>query len=275
MAEHAPHEGPSAEEGAPNPDVQQSTCTLPGIKSFSLHYRANWPLSLIFSARSMFRYESIFRHLLYCRYVEQKLAEVWITEQKMMGSQVSLGRRGYSLRMRMYHFVNNLNHLFVESLEPNFFRLLSAIDAVGSVDDLMQVHGDFLNRILTEVLLLYEVPATTDPEGGGESNSTATCLLYSSVSKILSTCVLFSSAVADFIQRFAGGFGDSKKALQSMVNSSHYARMIEKFERIFDRQLHLLTQQARSVAQSAGPDHFLEQLLTRLNYNDFYGNLAQ
>jgi gamma-tubulin complex component 2 len=42
-----------------------------GLETFSLDYRVKWPLTLIISRRSLIRYQIIFRHLFYCKYVER------------------------------------------------------------------------------------------------------------------------------------------------------------------------------------------------------------
>lgn len=211
--------------------------------------------------------------------MEQKLSEVFLTEMKIAGNGISLGRRGYSLRMRMAHFVTNLNGLATESLEPAYAAFMKSFDSVKSVDELLALHGTFLEKITKEVLLLFTLKIDNQTFGeekssalssGGFATQTTTVLLFTSVTKVLSTCVLFSSAVGEFIQRFSGA-ADNRRALQSMVNSPHYLRMIEKFERIFDKQLQTLTGYARTLSQ-ATHGHFVEGLLTRLEFNEYYLN---
>ncbi|CAD7933656.1 unnamed protein product [Amoebophrya sp. A25] len=276
------------------------------VKLFCLNYKASWPLSLIFSPEAMLRYQCIFRHTLFLRYVERRLSDVWIMEQKMASgkNQIFLGNHGYSLRMRMYHFVHNLVQLCVEAMERNFFQLMQGLEQTGdgedgksssqleSVDDLIALHDHFLYKSLTETLLLFDVSSFEGGSGGASSSGT---FLHASVVKILNTCVLFATAVEDFIERFGGvqfrtsTFGgerslsptasaskfsaaiqeNNRLALQSVLSNEHYRKMIGKFEKIFEQQLIALLAQAREVVRTQH-EHFLNQLLIRLDYSDYY-----
>ena len=48
----------------------ESMPTLSGLESFSLEYSVEWPLSLVISYRSLYKYQLLFRHLFYCKHVE-------------------------------------------------------------------------------------------------------------------------------------------------------------------------------------------------------------
>ena len=248
-----------------------------------------WPLSLLFSKTALLRYQCIFRHLLYCKYVEQKLTEIWLMEQKMAGSQnqIFLGNRGYCLRMRMYDFVRNLLVLsFVEIIEPNFLQLMKNIEVAESVDELFEFHDLFLYKCLSETLLLFGGGSSSGSAFGSSGSANKASMLtaqqkrntmFITVSKILSTCILFCNAVRDFIERFGGihfensySKEDNRAALVSVLNNEHYGKMIMKFEQIFDHQISLLVSQAREVIHTQY-EHFLTQLLMRLDYNEYYG----
>ena len=52
--------------------------SLKVLESFTLDYRVRWPLTLILSFKSITKYQLIFRHLLYCKYVERNLENLWL-----------------------------------------------------------------------------------------------------------------------------------------------------------------------------------------------------
>ncbi|KAF4653538.1 Gamma-tubulin complex component 2 [Perkinsus chesapeaki] len=53
-----------------------------GIRCFTLGLReVQWPLSLVLSTPAVFKLQVIFRHLCYCRWVQNRLSEVWLDFQ--------------------------------------------------------------------------------------------------------------------------------------------------------------------------------------------------
>ena len=109
--------------------------------------------------------------------------------------------------------------------------------------------------------------------------------MFGSVTKILSTCVLFSNAVSEFLQRIAAGqksqlfskhpdensysnTGVSNKKLRvrtvmQILENESWKRLIHKFNEIFSAQLNSLIEQASAIVATQY-DHFLSQLLLRL-----------
>lgn len=65
----------------PAPIVRPKHTNLPGMRSLSLDYVVQWPVSLVISRKALTKYQLIFRHLLYCRHIERQLGRVW-TNQK-------------------------------------------------------------------------------------------------------------------------------------------------------------------------------------------------
>jgi len=58
------------------PDVKQINPTdlnLSGLEAFSFSCTVQWPLSLVFNKKVLFRYQMLFRHLFYMKHVERLL----------------------------------------------------------------------------------------------------------------------------------------------------------------------------------------------------------
>ena len=52
---------------------QEERLQLTGLEGFSLGYKVTWPLSLVLDKKTIACYQMIFRHLFYCKHVEQLL----------------------------------------------------------------------------------------------------------------------------------------------------------------------------------------------------------
>jgi len=249
---------------------------MSGVRCFTLKYRTSWPLSIVFSRGLLLKYQVIFRHLLYCRYVERKLVEVWVDHQytKELGLDASFSP-SYSLRQRMLHFCRDyIYYATVEVLEPQSHRFLTALEQAETIDEVLKSHETFLNTCLREVLL-------TEREG-----------LYRHLSKVLSTCLTF----AYNIHRFSHNFHDaqasddrlgsapqvqtsaerrlarvrqSTQTYLSLLSQKHYSKMISKFKEIFESQLQGFLGKIRQESTNHY-EHFLSNMLTRLDYNDYY-----
>ncbi len=48
------------------------------LESITFDYMVKWPLTLIISRRAITKYQLIFRHLFFCKYVERHLANTWL-----------------------------------------------------------------------------------------------------------------------------------------------------------------------------------------------------
>ena len=79
-------EGVGAGATPPPPIARpESMPTLSGLESFSLEYSVEWPLSLVISYRSLYKYQLLFRHLFYCKHVERQLCGAWRTQRARSG----------------------------------------------------------------------------------------------------------------------------------------------------------------------------------------------
>ncbi|CAH2010723.1 unnamed protein product [Acanthoscelides obtectus] len=127
------------------------------IESFSFGYDVHWPLSLILNVKSLAKYQMIFRHLFYCKYIERRICQVWKSNKvakKFHFLDAQHYRAAFALRQRMLHCVQNLEyHMMVEVIEPHWCTFLQRIGKVNNVDEILACHTDFLNNCLKDCML--------------------------------------------------------------------------------------------------------------------------
>lgn len=143
-----------------------------GFTSLQLDYSVPFPVSLVISRKTVWRYQALFRYLLSLRYLEQQLVTCWQTHNrsaswsyKSPSIQVEVWkRRVFTLRARMLVFVQQLLYFCTaEVIEPNWHSLMARLNekedgksgksSVRTVDELMQGHVDFLDTCLKECML--------------------------------------------------------------------------------------------------------------------------
>lgn len=152
---------------------------LKGYETFMLDYQVQWPLSLIISKRAITKYQLLFRHFFYTKYVEHQLHQAWLLQQgtkglnfkrlQMVGSNndtgVSVMRKFYLLRQRMLHFLENyIHYMLYEVVEPHWHNFIKNIKGdtskaapnmkkVQNVDDVIKLHSGYQDTCLKECLL--------------------------------------------------------------------------------------------------------------------------
>jgi gamma-tubulin complex component 2 len=232
-----------------------------GVRCFTLKYRTCWPVSIIFSKALMLKYQVIFRHLLFCRYVERKLVEVWTDHQFTKDLGIDSFSRSFSLRQRMLHFCRDyIYYASVEVLEPQSHRFLASIEQAETIDEVIKSHEKFLNTCLRELLL------------------TERDVLYRHLSKVLNTCLTFAFNLHNALLRFAkpgsSAKGEMRAACLAFVQQGNHATLVHKFRGIFESQMQGFLHQIRQESTNQY-EHFLSNMLTRLDYNDFYSTTLE
>jgi gamma-tubulin complex component 2 len=152
-----------------------------GFTSLQLDYAVPFPVSLVISRKTVWRYQALFRYLLSLRYLESQLSTTWQTHTsgfvwsyKSSARNLEIWkRRVWTLRARMLVFVQQLlYYCTAEVIEPNWQSLMARLrgkDGAGAgqdgtpsgsttgvtrtVDQLMQDHVDFLDTCLKECML--------------------------------------------------------------------------------------------------------------------------
>ncbi|KAH6856737.1 Spc98 family-domain-containing protein [Chaetomium sp. MPI-CAGE-AT-0009] len=150
-----------------------------GFTSLQLDYAVPFPVSLVISRKTVWRYQALFRYLLSLRYLESQLSTTWQTHTsgfvwsyKSSARNLEIWkRRVWTLRARMLVFVQQLLYFCTaEVIEPNWQSLMarlrrkegggqdatpngSTTGVTRTVDQLMQDHVDFLDTCLKECML--------------------------------------------------------------------------------------------------------------------------
>ncbi|KAI9279674.1 gamma-tubulin complex component protein [Umbelopsis sp. AD052] len=241
---------------------------LNGFNALTLDYTVTFPLSLIISRKALTKYQLIFRHHLYLRHTESLLSEAW-TEHKMplwkrpsKHSDINGWKyRIFALRNRMTVFVQQFSYYITnEILEPNHNQLKDALSKVSTVDQVLQIHSDFLDSCLKECML---------------TNSK----LLRIYSKLMTTCVLFANYTDKFTHALTVlekqyssekfGVGSGKFGNTSGITLESQSRSLHKIEENFSYHMKLLID-ALNYYSATETLQFL-CLVVRLDYNSYYG----
>jgi gamma-tubulin complex component 2 len=165
-------QGETLQTPASQPNSESDKAAV-GFTSLQLDYSVPFPVSLVISRKTVWRYQALFRYLLSLRYLEQQLVSSWQTQNrapswshKSSNKELEMWkRRVFTLRARMLVFVQQLLYFCTaEVIEPNWQILMKKLNTkedgkdgarptVRTVDELMQDHVDFLDTCLKECML--------------------------------------------------------------------------------------------------------------------------
>lgn len=250
---------------------------LKKVEGFTLTYKVRFPLTLVISKTALTKYQLIFRLLFSCKHVERALERTWSNHQGTKEFHLrAVLHKSFALRYRMLSFWQNLLYYFMaEVLEPNFCELLDQLEKVVTVDDVLYFHNAFLDRCLRECLLTsHDLILVL-------SKLTEACSKFAQ-----NTETFFSNANAKLAIAEEQGEADKKvetvaqrrlrlrnssERVRHIVNSKPYATMVDAFVTRFDSKLVEFINLLRTKSSSAFDNH-LTNLLTRLNFNDYFEN---
>ena len=158
----------------PNEDEDKMT----GFEALEFRFSVPFPLSLVISSKTVFRYQILFRYLLSMRHLEGLLVNSWEDHNKVLSWTHKSGdlklemwkRRAWTLRARMLVFIQQtLYYCTSEVIEPNWQTLMARVNGDNihhgsgrpgverpnrTVDELMEDHVDFLDTCLKECMLM-------------------------------------------------------------------------------------------------------------------------
>lgn len=197
-----------------------------GFTSLQLDYAVPFPVSLVISRKTVWRYQALFRYLLSLRHLESQLSTTWQTHtrgfvwaHKSSTRNLEIWkRRVWTLRARMLVFVQQLLYFCTaEVIEPNWQSLMarlsvkdagqdgspsipgasntasktSAKGLTRTVDELMQDHVDFLDTCLKECMLTNSKLLRVRPS---LLSITSLCSHNPQIhSKLMQTCTIFAT----------------------------------------------------------------------------------
>ena len=207
----------------------------------------------------------MFRYLFSLRHLEQQLVANWQTwnkasswAHKSSDKEIELcKRRAFTLRARMLVYVQQLLYFCTsEVIEPNWQAFMEKLkngskSAVGTVDELMQNHVDFLDTCLKECMLtnarLLRVCSMFSLIKADIIATTPFLIFKQRHSKLMQTCTLFSNFTSWFSRELESNdpdlSGNSKPPqLEKMIAN------LRKFELNFGRHMHVLLDELNHFA---------------------------
>ncbi|KAF6021141.1 TUBGCP2 [Bugula neritina] len=263
-------------------DVKQINPTdlnLSGLEAFSFSCTVQWPLSLVFNKKVLFRYQMLFRHLFYMKHVERLLNAVWVNNSTAKGytrQQLHQFSSAFLLRHKMLNFIQHLQYyMMIEVIDSYWTEFETSLKDVSNVDEVLNQHMNMLNKCLRDCML-------TNPE------------LLKTLSKLQSVCILYCNFMqrtyhsADVDQELSGLTLTSslqavptitvqqKKNKQAMV-AQHVSDMAldDSFYKTianFDKNFTETLMQLLNAISELNAETKLLHILDRVNYNDFYSS---
>ncbi|CAH2010721.1 unnamed protein product [Acanthoscelides obtectus] len=223
------------------------------IESFSFGYDVHWPLSLILNVKSLAKYQMIFRHLFYCKYIERRICQVWKSNKvakKFHFLDAQHYRAAFALRQRMLHCVQNLEyHMMVEVIEPHWCTFLQRIGKVNNVDEILACHTDFLNNCLKDCML--------------------------TIPPVLSTIMELLAICEDFCKFVQGDLAFQGTASNPTEPAPSFKQKISIYDVEFSAALMKLLDQINDLNRDTIEHDRLFNLLYRLDFNSFYTGQKQ
>ena len=233
-----------------NLETRSSNQDILGVRAFTLRTAVPYPLILVFTESVQGKFQCIFRHLFFCKYVELKLSGLWTEFQalRMIDTEDCMLSCNMLLQ-KMLHFIKNyLFYLFVDIIEAKQIGLQKAKSAFEVRDQ--------LEATLTEIINEFNL------------NN----FVYKSINKVLSTCSLFTAHMRRFINMHIDvevTEEDRADTLVAATSQEKYTAMIEKFEDAFQGQVNSLMVQLKGSNRA---HKSAINLIARLDFNEFFSD---
>ena len=154
-----------------------------------LKFDVPFPLSLIFTQKSIVCYQLLFRYIFLCRYAEMELEETWKdnvlnvqlrhcdqlarnaiqavstameqqensaeTVKNLVKAFKTMHKKAFALRYKMIAFVRNFHYFYAfEVIDPFFAQFISQLTKRGSsLDSVIEYHEKFLEHCFSSCFL--------------------------------------------------------------------------------------------------------------------------
>jgi len=212
----------------------------------------------ILNRKSLACYQMLLRHLFFCKHVEKLISQVWlntkVTRNLNYVESFHIYGPSFALRQKMLNFIQNLEYYMTfEVLEPNWEEMISKIKSgkVSNVDQVLQIHSDFLTTCLNDCLLSSPVLLTT-------------------VKKLLGVCCEFSAFMNKLMKgnnpNTSSGSTDFSEADED-TQGVDFVQEVAKFDLRFTSVLVSLLDK---ISQHSSENQKILNILHRLDFNGFY-----
>eukprot|EP00871_Galdieria_phlegrea_P003551 jgi/Galph1/4197/GphlegSOOS_G2851.1 len=234
-----------------------------GWDIFSLDYRVDVPLTSIFTKDVMEMYRRISRFLWHLKRADFLLSSIWsmhlaayLGKHKRQTALSHLDIRIDFLRMKMIHFVNNLQYyVMFEVLEISWNELLHKLNRAADLDQLIYAQRFFISRILEKLLL---------KEKFKEQHRRIRQLL-----EIIVRCHSLMQQLYCRLSCFIQKSWTMQSNLQTLENEKidEWLETLEQVEREYDNTFQEFIQDLQTIEKDE-----IRPLLFRLNFNGYYSH---
>ena len=126
---------------------------------FSIHYKANYPLTLILDEVAIEKYNKIFFFLLRLRRFNDLLKIIWnfTNSSRLRKSKAGVYtkvRKVQLLRQKMQHFVNNIMQYIMNEIVDKLWQKFNLnLHNISRFEDILILHKEYLNHALDKCFL--------------------------------------------------------------------------------------------------------------------------
>lgn len=128
-----------------------------GFETLTLNYKIQWPLNLILTEQTLFKYQLLFRYLFFLKYPERQLSLTWqvFMEQRDLSGNLFF-KRAMATLQKMIHFNKAIiYHFLVDVVNKKWEEFMAALqNDLQTFEKIITLHDHFLHSIFQESLML-------------------------------------------------------------------------------------------------------------------------
>lgn len=240
----------------PKDEVESACYETKSILSYiTLKYKVKWPLHLLFSPKTLDKYNEMFRFLLRIRKIQYDIHQVWTFQREC---KIKKNSELLQFRNKLMFLIDNLQYyLQADVLESQFSILMSAIGETKDFERIQRAHTVFQANVLSLCFLM-------------SNNSTSDMTNLTGIIQVNENPVLtILDKVLVLVDKFCS-FCTSCKDPMTKIERQEFNGYDQAFKNHVDSLLKLL------IGLKAGPSSApLSQLLLRLDFNHWFSNNSQ
>lgn len=103
----------------------------------------------------MGKYQTLFRYLFWCKFIERQLNGVWLDLQTTKVANINYFKKANLLTQKMLNFIKGMiYYLSYEVIEKNWRIFEVNLMKIKNFEDIINYHSQFLTKCLNESLLI-------------------------------------------------------------------------------------------------------------------------
>ena len=103
--------------------------------------KISFPLNLIINFRSLSKYQVLFRHLFWFKYIEKYLYDYWAILQSVKQYEIKSLKSAHLLVQRMIQYVKSMMYyFFYEVVERNWTLFLDKLKKIETFEEIIAYH---------------------------------------------------------------------------------------------------------------------------------------